>query len=218
MLLVILNYIMPRGVLMKKYILAFLMSVALLFCSGCNNTEQNSELDDLINSLPTIYLGGDSDDPEEAKPSYKSITGTVSAVAKKNITVKADEKDYKFATDKEPQIFGGVIEKGLTVTVTYEASQDEGKTITPITITILDGNPDTTVSKEETEPIQEEVNTEATEESVTETSDTEAETISESSAETEETTEAASQTTAEETAETKAVEDTQAQTAAETTA
>lgn len=134
---------------MKKNILAFLLSAALLLCSGCNNTEQNSELDDLISSLPTIHLGGE-EDPEEAKPSYKSVTGTVSAVAKKNITVKTDEKDYKFATDKDPQIFGGTIEKGLTVTVTYESSQDEGKTITPKTITILDGNPDTTVSAEET--------------------------------------------------------------------
>lgn len=203
---------------MKKYILAFLLSAALLLCSGCNNTEQNSELDDLISSLPTIHLGGE-EDPEEAKPSYKSVTGTVSAVAKKNITVKTDEKDYKFATDKDPQIFGGTIEKGLTVTVTYESSQDEGKTITPKTITILDGNPDTTVSAEETEPTQEEVNTEATGESATEASDTEAKTTPDPSTDTEAgTMETTVQTTAGETAETEAATEGSSQTAAKTTA
>lgn len=203
---------------MKKYILAFLLSAALLLCSGCNNTEQNSELDDLINSLPTIHLGGE-EDPEEAKPSYKSVTGTVSAVAKKNITVNTGEKDYKFATDKDPQIFGGTIEKGLTVTVTYESSQDEGKTITPKTITILDGNPDTTVSAEETEPTQEEVNTEATGESATKASDTETETTPDHSTDTEaRTMETTVQTTAGETAETEAATEGSSQTAAKTTA
>ena len=204
---------------MKKYILAFILSAAVLLCSGCSNSEENSGLDELINELPTMYLDGGSEDPEDAKPSYKSITGTVTAVSKKNITVKTGDKEYKVATDKNPQIFGGTIEKELTVTVTYESTQDEEKTITPATITILDGNPDITVPAEETEPTQEEANTETTGESAAEVSDTEAETTPEPSTDTEAgTTETAVQTTAGETTETEAATEGSSQTAAETTA
>ncbi|MCM1300037.1 MAG: hypothetical protein NC203_01865 [Firmicutes bacterium] len=146
---------------MKKYILAFILSAAVLICSGCSKSEDNSELEELISGLPTMYLDGGADDPEEAKPSYKSITGIITAVAKKNITVKTDDKEYKIATDKEPQIFGGTIEKGLTVTVTYESTQDEEKTITPVTITILDGNTEATDPEEEAVTAQEEISTEA---------------------------------------------------------
>lgn len=199
---------------MKKYILAFILSAAVLLCSGCSNSEENSELDELINELPTMYLDGGSEDPEDAKPSYKSITGTVTAVSKKNITVKTGDKEYKVATDKNPQIFGGTIEKELTVTVTYESTQDEEKTITPATITILDGNPEITVSEEETEPIQKEANTEATEVSAAEASDTGAEAISESLTETE--AETATQKTAQETSETNATAEGTSQAAAET--
>lgn len=199
---------------MKKYILAFILSAAVLLCSGCSNSEENSELDELINELPTMYLDGGSEGPEDAKPSYKSITGTVTAVSKKNITVKTGDKEYKVATDKNPQIFGGTIEKELTVTVTYESTQDEEKTITPATITILDGNPEITVSEEETEPIQKEANTEATEVSAAEASDTGAEAISESLTETE--AETATQKTAQETSETNATAEGTSQAAAET--
>lgn len=183
---------------MKKSILALILSVSVILCSGCSKTEENSELDELISGLPTMYLDGGSNDPEDSKPAYKSITGTITAVSKKNITVKTDDKEYKIATDKNPQIFGGSVEKGLTVTVTFETDQDEEKTITPVTITILDGNPDTTVSEKETAPVSETSETaaeETSESSTLEISETESEATPEASeAETEAITETAEET------------------------
>lgn len=161
---------------MKKYVLAFILSVVLLLCSGCNNSEENTELNELINALPTVYLGGNNGEPEDNKPSYKSITGTITAVSKKKITVKADDQEYKVAINNYPQIFGGVLEKDLTVTVSFDSTQDMEKTITPTSITILDGNPDVTVSQEEPIPTEAE-NTEATTNLTDESAQAEAETI-----------------------------------------
>ncbi len=163
---------------MKKYILAFILSAAVLLCSGCNKSEENSELDELINDLPTIYLGGGNGEPEENKPSYKSITGIITAVSKKKITIKADDQEYKVAINNYPQIFGGVLEKDLTVTVSFDSTQDMEKTITPTSITILDGNPDVTVLQDEPVPTEAE-GTETTVDSSDESTQAEAETVNE---------------------------------------
>ncbi len=184
---------------MKKYILVFMLFAAVLLCSGCNKSEENSELDELINGLPTIYLGGENGGPVEDKPSYKSITGTVTAISKKKITVKADDQEYKIAINNYPQIFGGVLERGLTVTVSFDSTQDMEKTITPTSITILDGDPDITVSQEEPVPT-EAGNTEATADSSDESNQAEAEITDENTEPAaDETEEEAEEETAEET-------------------
>lgn len=150
---------------MKKYgiIAAAVLLLPMLF-SGCNS-ETDSELDKLIENLPAAQIsdGKINFDPpasESESTAYSSVTGNVISVSSKEITVKYNDKEYKFTIDGDTKIYGGEIQALKAVTITYEGELSENKIIAGI-ITILteDGSDDTEIVTSEEPPVT--ANTEA---------------------------------------------------------
>lgn len=151
---------------MKKYgiIAAAVLLLPMLFL-GCNS-KTDSELDELIGNLPAAQIsdGKINFDPpaseSENGTAYSSVTGNVISVSSKEITVKYNDKEYKFTIDGDTKIYGGEIQALKAVTITYEGELSENKIIAGI-ITILteDGSDDTEIVTSEEPPVT--ANTEA---------------------------------------------------------
>lgn len=129
---------------MKKYILGFIAAlIGISTFSGCNYEQGPSELDLLIENLPTSNLTEeapeniDSDSSSDAAEIYKSVTGAVVSVSEDDITVSAEGKEHKFIIDENTKVLGGTLETAVNITISYnEASLSDKNYIAEI-ITVL---------------------------------------------------------------------------------
>lgn len=129
---------------MKKNILCFIAAlIGISVFSGCNSEQGPSELDLLIENLPTSNLtqealeNSDADSSSDAAEIYKSVTGAVVSVSEDGITVSSEGKEHKFIIDESTKVLGGTLETAVNVTISYnEASLSDKNYIAEI-VTVL---------------------------------------------------------------------------------
>lgn len=152
---------------MKKHIIGILITlVGISAFSGCNSEQGPSELDLLIENLPTSNLtqeapeNSDADSSSDAAEIYKSVTGAVVSVSEEGITVNAEGKEHKFIIDENTKVLGGSLENAVNITISYnEASLSDKNYIAEIVTvlkTIEPSEEDSTTpnSDENTQPVE----------------------------------------------------------------
>lgn len=132
----------------KHNIIAIGAVLLLTAASGCSGSQSDSELEELIGSLPAVQISdgeiifdpsSGAENTEEGF-SYLSISGKVISVSKKSITIEADKKEFKFAVTADTKTLGGKINVSEAVTITYEGEYGEGTSA--LIITVLSGDID----------------------------------------------------------------------------
>lgn len=210
----------------KNGILTAAVLLLSMLLSGCNS-ETDSELEELIGSLPAAQIsdGKINFDPPASEgengTAYSSVTGNVVSVSSKEITVKYNDKEYKFSISGDTKIYGGEIQALKAVTITYEGELSEDKIIAGIITILAEDNSENTelVTAEEppdtadTEAVTESIESSASEATALETTATAAEASTEAS--TEALTVQPEETSSAETEETSAADETTVSTEAE---
>lgn len=152
---------------MKKHIIGILIAlVGISAFSGCNSEQEPSELDLLIENLPTSNLteeapeNSDADSSSDTAEIYKSVTGSVVSVSEDGITVSAEGKEHKFIIDENTKVLGGTLETAINITVSYNEAFFSDKNYIAEVITVLstsessDEGSITPNSDENTQPVE----------------------------------------------------------------
>ncbi len=121
----------------KLLIASLLIGCSVLIC-GCSGGKKDSELDQLINSLQTVYGSGQSPSGTVAdQDNYISVSGKILSISKNKFNLKASDKEITLYIDDNTKIFGGQVSKDAEATVTYKKDQKDEKKIYAAAITIL---------------------------------------------------------------------------------
>lgn len=160
---------------MKKRILSILLVLfGISVFPACNSEQGPSELDLLIENLPTSNLteappeGSDESSTDTEASAYKSATGVLVSVSEDSITISAEGKEYKFLIDENTRILAGSLPSAVNITVSYNEASVSDKNYIAEIITVLnttetsEKDSQTQNSDESTEPIE---NTENSDES-----------------------------------------------------
>ena len=147
---------------MKPYKILSVLVAMLMVLSGCEESKSKSELDEILDKVPTANLVNGKVEYTtvfDENTQFSSVTGKVTSVSVYDITIEANGQEYIFALSNDVKIYNGKIGIADDVTITYEGTEyKEGAVV--ITILLLSEDSEvalTTVSVEEPPEEKEEI-------------------------------------------------------------